>query len=100
MKNKQLFVQVLGPTNWTCSFFKRMISDRMLEPDIPKVVIIHRNYFRSQPQGARNPRGRDGDFYQNPNHIADFIAWMNRHPAGDINVDWQLNPPGINIDIN
>ena len=72
----------------------------LLEPDIPKVVIIHRNYLRPLPLGARNHRGRDGDIYQNPSHSADFVAWMNRHPPGDINVDWQLHPLSIHTDIN
>ena len=98
--NKRLFVQALRPTTWSCESFQCVIIDCLLERDIPKVVIVHRNYLRALLLGTRNPRCRDGDIYSNPGHGPDFLAWMNRQPAGDITRDWQLNPLGIEGDIN
>ena len=43
--NKGLFVQVVNPADWTCSAFRCVFNDRLVEQNIARIVIIHRNYL-------------------------------------------------------
>ena len=40
--DKQLYVQVLAPTDYTCSAFRCVITDSFFEEHVPRTVVVHR----------------------------------------------------------
>ena len=99
-KDKQLYVRVVAPTDYTCSSFSCVITDHLFEDHIPRTVIISRHYLTALPDGTRNPKIKAGDIWSKPGHIAPFIHWMNRHPPGTTAFDKSLSTSNIDADIN
>ena len=71
-----------------------------MEKNIPKVVVIHRNYVEAMPLGTRHSRRQHNYMYSDRSHTADFLAWMNLHVAWDITTEWRLDAPGVDREID
>ena len=59
--DRQLYVRVVAPTDYTCAAFQCVITDHLIEDHIPRTVFVHRHYLLGLPPGTRNPRARAGD---------------------------------------
>ena len=100
MCDRQLYVRVVAPTDYTCAASKCVITDHLIEDHIPRTVVVHRHYLLGLPPGTRNPRARAGDIWFNPGHTAPFAHWMNRHKPGSIMFDHNLPTATMDAEIH
>ena len=98
--DKQLYVRVVAPTDYTCAAFECVITDHLLENHIPRTVVVHRHYLVGLLQGTRNPPAKAGDIWFNPSHTVNYVHWMNRHKPGELIFEHNLENAQTDTEVN